>query len=258
LECSQEGLEKLFRGPLAEAFAELMVSLWDRVRGEADAVRAIPERHGVGPGARLLELGAGVGRVAAHLASMGYVVDGVEYSSFFVEYGRRLLRKHGVEGRVRLLCGDAYKLDDIVGDERYDAVYMVWSTLLGYGLDWECDRRLLENARQHVKPSGLPVIANIVSYDRISFIRACGCRGPFITFTEHYAIIEEPHFDPLTQIFTNRWIICRKENKDLKYIGEAHFKLYIYTLRELAELATEAGWHLLAAYHDPLRGSFYN
>ncbi len=30
MRCSQEGFEELFRGPLAEAFAEFMESLWGR------------------------------------------------------------------------------------------------------------------------------------------------------------------------------------------------------------------------------------
>jgi len=58
----------------------------------------------------------------------------------------------------------------VLGNESYDAVYMVWSTLLGYGPDTECDRILLNEARRLVKPGGLLVIANTVSYDREALI----------------------------------------------------------------------------------------
>jgi SAM-dependent methyltransferase len=234
-----------------------MESLWDRGRNEARIVKVMLEKYNVRPGAKLLELGAGVGRVAAHLATMGYLVDGVEYSRVFIDRGRKLLQKLGLKNKVRLIYGDVYKLDEVIGNKRYDATYMVWCTLLGYGLSQECDRLLLKLARQHVRPRGLLVIANTISYDREALSNVCGCRGPFITFTEHYAIIEEPYFDPIEQILINRWAFYKRENSDLKYIDEARYKLYIYTLRELTVLAKDAGWQLLAASHDPVRESPY-
>jgi len=53
------GPRELFRGLLAEAFVEFMEKLWERGRSEAENIKAMLERHGVGPGSRLLELGAG-------------------------------------------------------------------------------------------------------------------------------------------------------------------------------------------------------
>lgn len=257
MQCSQNGLEKLFRGSLADAFVEFMESLWERGRSEAEAVKAMLERFGVGPGGRLLELGAGIGRVAAYLAEMGYIVDGVEYSEVFVEKGRKLLRERGLGDRVRLLHGDAYNLDEVVGSETYDAVYMVWSTLLGYGPSRDCDRLLLEVARRHVEPHGLFVVANTVSYDREAFINICGCRGPFMKLMERHAVVEDPRFDALEQVLVSRWTFYRRRGPDLEYMDEAVFRLRIYTLSELARLAEEAGWRLLAAYHDPVRGTPY-
>ena len=93
-------MEELFRGSLAEAFTEPMLSLWERGHREAENIAAMLQRHGVGPGARLLELGAGIGRVASHLAAMGYRVLGIEYSEKFVEKGQEILaEKDATRGR---------------------------------------------------------------------------------------------------------------------------------------------------------------
>jgi len=82
-------------------------------------------------------------------------------------------------------------------------------------------------------------------------------QGPFVTFMERYAVVEEPCFDPLEQVVVSRWAFYRRRGRDLEYMGEAVFVLCVYALRELVELAGEAGWRLLAAYHDPVRGSLY-
>ncbi len=101
------------------------------------------------------------------------------------------------------------------------------------------------------------MVANTVSYDREALFNLCGCRGPFVTFMERYAVAVEPRFDPLEQVLVSRWTFYRRRGRDLEYMGEALFGLRVYTLRELVELAGEAGWRLLAAYHDPVRGSPY-
>ena len=255
--CSQEGLEKLFQGPLAEAFIELMQSMWSRGREEAEVIAKMLQRHGVSPGAKLLELGAGIGRVASHLATMGYHVVGVEYSERFVEKGRELLAKMSVT-EAELLVADAYTLEGVPGLGSYDAAYMTWTTLLGYGPSPECDKQLLETLHQAIKPGGVLVIANTVSYDRAAFSQGvCSCQGPFLTMLENYALVEKPILDPETNTLTNTWTIYRLEDKNLLYLGQATFQLRLYTLKELRELAAQTGWRLEAAYHDPLRETPY-
>lgn len=252
--CRQEGLEEVFRGGLAEAFAEYMLSLWDRGLREARLVYELLSRHGVGPGSSVLELGAGVGRVAVPLARMGYRVTGVEYSPLFVRIGRERVLREGVG--VELLEGDAWSLDDVLGDRVFDAAYMVWSTLLGYAGE-ECDLELLSGVARHVRRGGLLVIANTVSYDMEGLLASCMCRGPFITFYGGYAVVEEPRFDPVSQVLESRWVFYRVEGRDLRFIGETRFRLRVYTLKELVELAGRAGWRLEAAYSDPEKGAGY-
>lgn len=49
----------------------------------------------------------------------------------------------------------------------------------------------------------------------------------------------------------NRWVSY------LRYLGEAGFRLRVYTLHELVELAHRTGWELVEALDDPLRATPY-
>jgi len=60
----------------------------------------------------VLELGAGTGRVTAHLAKHGFDVTGIEISPEMLERGRaRLARLRGANGRAKILPGDMAALD---------------------------------------------------------------------------------------------------------------------------------------------------
>ena len=61
---------------------------------------------GLEPGTAI-DLGAGEGRNAVWLASLGWQVTAVDYSSVGLEKGRRLAADHGVEDSIDFVVGDA-------------------------------------------------------------------------------------------------------------------------------------------------------
>ncbi|ALL00265.1 hypothetical protein Pyrde_0215 [Pyrodictium delaneyi] len=217
------------------------------------------ERNGVEPGSWLLELGAGNARVAIPLARLGYRVTGVEYSKLFVENGLRRIEEAGLEDMVELIHGDVYQLDKLLEGKVFDAVYTTWTTIIGYGLFKDCDELVLRKAWGVVRPGGLLVIANTASYDRIGLRQ--GLYGSGITFlskvSDEFMTFEQPRFDPVESILVNRWVFYRREGMDLRYLGEVEFRIRIYTLHELVELARRAGWELVEAVDDPLRATPY-
>ena len=79
-------------------------------RGRLATEELIP-RLGVGPGDHVLDLGAGLGGPARRLAAAtGCRVTGVEHNPAFVEAGRDLTRRVGLEDRLELVHGDASDL----------------------------------------------------------------------------------------------------------------------------------------------------
>ena len=79
-----------------------------RMRKDLPFYRACAEEGG-GP---VLELGAGTGRVTAHLAKAGFDITGVEISGRMLELGRLRMERLGEAGqRVQLVQGDMAALD---------------------------------------------------------------------------------------------------------------------------------------------------
>ena len=75
------------------------------------------------PGERVLDLGCGIGGPARLLASrFGVTVSGVDLSPPFVEAGRYLTERCGLEAQVRLEVGDATRLSPAEG--AFDAVFL--------------------------------------------------------------------------------------------------------------------------------------
>ncbi|MBX6392384.1 MAG: methyltransferase domain-containing protein [Burkholderiales bacterium] len=65
----------------------------------------------VGPGDRLLDLGAGDGRILIAAARRGAHAVGIEYDPQLVRLARRNVREAGVADRVRVRCGDLFETD---------------------------------------------------------------------------------------------------------------------------------------------------
>ena len=80
-------------------------------------LRAVFDRHGVRPGARVLDVACGAGLIALPLAEAGYRVDGVDLSEPSLEAARRRAPDAATFRR-----GDATALD--ADDASYDAVLL--------------------------------------------------------------------------------------------------------------------------------------
>lgn len=138
---------------------------------------------------------------------------------------------------------DARRIDEELGDYReFDAVLMYWSTILGYYGE-AVDLDILSRVKRITRPGGFLLILNTASYDSIVLragvtrINACY----FNDIDEEYACIVRAIFDPYTATLTSTWSFYRKNGRDLVFIDDVSFKLRIYTLHEVIELAKRAG-----------------
>lgn len=118
----------------------------------------------------VLELGAGTGRVAAHLAKQGFDVTGVEISPAMLELGRaRLERLRGARGRARLVLGD---MADLRVPGRYGTILLSFRS---FHHVYETERQLaaLDGIRERLKPDGL-VVFDLVNPDLRDILAADG------------------------------------------------------------------------------------
>jgi cyclopropane fatty-acyl-phospholipid synthase-like methyltransferase len=87
---------------------------------------------------RILDLGAGNGKLMIELARAGYQVDGVEINPLLVWRARRALRRAGLEGRATIKWRNFWRFDT----SPYDVVLLYGVTHIMAKLEGKLQREL--------------------------------------------------------------------------------------------------------------------
>ncbi len=238
-------------------FGMLLERMRDRGEREAEGVARLLDKHGIPRGSSVLELGCGIGRVAVPLAARGYRVTCLDISGRLLRRASQLAAEAGLEERVEIVEGDAWRVDELFSPRRFDAVYMIWTTLIGYHMDKARDLELLERITRVTRPGGILAILATASRDLVVARQVCrGGDKPMISEMGDLVLFEYPEFDGVRSVVRNRWEYYRRTDRGLELLGRHEFVIRVYTVSELVELAEAVGWRLEAAYHrlDSLEG----
>ncbi|MGZ8695514.1 MAG: SAM-dependent methyltransferase [Gaiellaceae bacterium] len=119
-------------------------ALEERADAEVDVIWRV---LGLEPGAAVLDLACGHGRIANRLAERGARVTGLDATPLFLERARLDAAARGVE--VEYVEGD---MRELPWTERFDAV-VSWFTSFGY-FDDETNRAVLAGALRALRPGG--------------------------------------------------------------------------------------------------------
>ncbi len=229
-------------------FGLVLRELRERGVEEARLIAEMLRAHGVPQGSRILELGCGIGRVAVPLAREGYRVTCLDISPSYIREAVEYARELGVAEGFEAVVGDAWSLDELVHGG-YNAVLLVWTTLLGYRGTPESDVELLSKARSVTRPGGKLLILRQANRDLLVARQAMCGEGPYCKDDEgEVVVVENPKFDPVTSILDNTWTFYKRRGMDLVFLGRLSFTLKIYTVTEIIEIAEKAGWRLEALY----------
>ncbi len=187
---------------------------------------------GLEPGASVLDLACGYGRIAIPLAQRGFQVTGLDLSEVLLGQARAAAAEAGVE--VTWHRGD---MREIPWQEAFDAVINVFSSF-GYFTSEEENRQVLEGVARALKPGGRFLI-DVMNRDwrvRRDLERHWFEAGDRIVLTE-------PWFDPVTGRAgeTWRWL----ENGRW---ASMQFDTRLYTATELKGLIEAAGLRWLTVY----------
>lgn len=154
-------------GGLSAAFYDVVTDADARLRGDAEVYADL-----AAPGARILELGAGTGRLTLELAARGFSVCGVEIAPAMLAQARaRLAETPGeIAARVELVRGDMTALDL---KRAFDLVICPYFTLahVPTGAAW---RNTFATAARHLAPGGLAAF----HLPRLEVMRAPGPSNP--------------------------------------------------------------------------------
>jgi ubiquinone/menaquinone biosynthesis C-methylase UbiE len=233
-------------------FERVMIGKREQGRKMSRYISNLLRKHGVMPGGRILDLGCGIGRIAVPLAEYGYRVTCVDISPRYIELAGKYAVEKGVSHLVETVVGDAWEVDRLFPGNHFDAVLMVWTTILGYRLEKNMDIILLRKLHTITKPNGILAILSTVSRDLIvSSMDSHGNLRPVWNDLGNVIVLEEPKYDPYTSTLENTWTYLRREKGDRFTLeGKQSFTIRVYTLHELIEIAKTAGWEHEASYHS--------
>jgi cyclopropane fatty-acyl-phospholipid synthase-like methyltransferase len=150
-------------------------------RNTQEEIEFLIAELGIGPGARILDVGCGTGRHAVELARRGYLMTGIDISEGMLREAARAAEEAGVS--VELIQADASRFST---DMSFDAAICLCEGgfgLLGSGDDpLEHDQAILANVFGALKPGGLFVLTVLSA---LSMMRRCtpeqiadGCFDP--------------------------------------------------------------------------------
>jgi SAM-dependent methyltransferase len=111
----------------------------------------------VGEGTRLLHLQCHFGLDTLSWARRGAVVTGVDFSDEAIALARRLADDVGLSGRATFIAADVYEVDETLGDDLFDVVFVSWGAI-----EWlpDLDRWAALVARR-LRPGGIFFMAEI-------------------------------------------------------------------------------------------------
>ncbi len=238
-------IEELFKkSHLLMLVFEAMLST---AEDEAQQIANIMKRHGVEPGARILEVGCGIGRIIVNLSRLGYRAVGIDIVPQFIERAKQLASEMGVD--AGFVVGNARDLSKILGENEFDAILFYWGSVLGY-YSKDVDRDILAQCRSVSRPSAklfvlrfpnkvtLSVLHGLLGYRALDYVLDLG----------DIVVIEKHFFDPVSSWIYMTWRFYEKKGENLAYIDELEIEMYVYSVDELVEIAREAGWELERVY----------
>jgi SAM-dependent methyltransferase len=188
---------------------------------------------GLRPGAAVLDLGCGFGRVSVPLARMGFCVTGVDQHAGFVAHAREWARREGV-----LATFHEGEMSAVAVAQPFDAVLCVFNSF-GYYADPALDQRVLETAHAALRPGGRFLLEAAHRDGVVRTMHARERQGA----DRHWR--EEPAFDLVTGVVETRWTVTR-EGATKTFAS----RWRPYTVTELGVMLRAAGFAAARFYSD--------
>jgi SAM-dependent methyltransferase len=204
-----------------------------RIASAAGEVEAVRRLLPLPDGARVLDLGCGVGRHAVELARRGHRVTGVDRTAEYLAQAQELAYTAGVE--VEWVHAD---IRSFRRDGEFDAVLSLL-TSIGYSQDDGDDPRTLANVLASLRPGGQFVI-DLTPKEVLA--RIFQERG-WQELDGDALLLEERRIESGWQWLDLRWLIVQGGKR-----CERRFRLRLYSAVELRAMLGEAGFAAIATF----------
>lgn len=196
-----------------------------------ELVDAVQEALQLMPGAKVLDVPCGDGRVAIEMATRGYEMTAVDRVASLLESGRAVAAAR--QAAVAWVESDMWKLEL---DGTFDAALCLWSSL-GYGHE-DDDRRFLTQVAERLEPGAGLLIETHVMETLLPWFEPHGFR-----WAGDIAVSENRQLDVAEGRILTEWVLSGPDQRERKASS-----LRLYTVRELVRLLGEAGFSVTEAF----------
>jgi SAM-dependent methyltransferase len=204
----------------------------ERVVGSVDEVTGIIKLLDIKPGADILDLGCGIGRISLEFARRGFRVTGVDRTKSYIEQARKQAGKENLH--VEFVHAD---MRTFVRPASFDCTVSMY-TSFGYFEDPADDRRVVNNIYKSLKPGGVFLIE---THGKETLARIFQERN----WVEEDGVIwlQERKVSQNWSWMWNRWIMIKGKER---IEGEVSHRLYAAT--EMKDLLTAGGFSSVDIY----------
>jgi SAM-dependent methyltransferase len=228
-----------------EVFLPWMKAMKEQAKVDVRGLRNVFEKFRVRDGARILDLACGIGRISINLARAGYQVVGVDISPLYLDFATKWAEQDQVTNRTRF-----YKMDmrgasqqlRIKSEKKFDAI-LNYGTAIGYHGQDE-DAKMLTNLHSVTSAHALLVIETVNRDYLVKHFeqesRPSTLEG--IEWREFRRLNLERSF------MENTWRFYRKNGRSRRLILSVPVSHRVYSLHELKQLMSNAGWRYAGSY----------
>lgn len=235
----------IYRGFLGAADPQEAAKRWSTAQGKTIApaepiVDFYVETLGLAPGARVLDVGCGWGRIAIPLARRGFAVTAVESSEDWLAIARATAQEEGVD--IRLMHGDLSVLPWMgFGDADFDAVLSIGVLFQVFPESDQQARELLLEVSRVLKPGGHCFIGDFMNRD--GFLRTAAFESDGTAVTQFwseeagtFSLVERRFRVAEGRMYARRLTVgrngaCQEDRRVVR----------VYTLPELITMLGDAG-----------------
>ena len=186
------------------------------------------------PGRRVLELGAGTGRVAKALLKQDISYCGIDNSKIFIDYSKKQIK----DDNAKFIMAD---MADFNIKKKFDLIFIPFNTFL-HNLTDKDARSCIESVLRHMKDDSLFII-DILVPDPLFLYRPNNIRFPIMEFHSSakntVVIVEETvQYNSTKNILDISWYYSTAEEKDFKKIK---FKMRMFYNSEMIDMLNSLG-----------------
>lgn len=190
---------------------------------------------GLEPGARVLDVPCGIGRISVPLAAQGMAVTGVDITTASMQRAENSAHDSGV-----MLELHKRDMRDLPWEDTFDAVLNMWGSF-GY-FDHEGNLDFLRAAARALKPGGALVIEGPCAEGTLPR----WSDRDWYKLGEDVTILEDRSYEPLTGVITSTWTVLSEGVPP----RERRVETVTYSISDLSRMLRAVGFREVAVYRN--------